>query len=376
MIDSYVLSCSPQAKSSATCPNPSKSNPACYSHCFIFPNTESQELFVSRGEIECFFIQKSCKLVVLSYAGLKVVVPSAVDTRSSLKTTFTALRHYLRRDADVVIFNPALVNRALKATPGSCHRLVLSEGSIDQLDTVRSMFPEFQIDSFLESTKYHLLSCSSWAQGETTGDGLVRFEIDPHSYECLVEGNWVLHLAAVCIGNTETINSGDVFRRAFDRSSRILVTGAYGMLKQLEKSSGNVSKAIHLASDIAVPESILTSRDDQRNPDRVLPFPHNRESLERNQKLVSAFFHQCIQPLLGMTKIKKFAVLLFDGDVTKYDECLRLLEPLDESDELLHQIYRKYSSIAGKAIDFSKLKDVFDQMEHKELSDLCDEFLY
>ena len=58
----------------------------------------------------------------------------------------------------------------------------------------------------------------------------------------------------------------------------------------------------------------------------------------------------------------------------KQSECLRLLEPLDESDELLHQIYCKYSSIAGKAIDFSKLKDVFDKMKHKELSDLCDEF--
>ena len=329
---------------------------------------------MSRGEIECIFIRKSCKLVILSYAGLKVVVPSAVDTRSSLKTTFTALRHYLRRDADVVIFNPALINRALKATPGSCHRLVLSEGSTDQLDTVRLLFPDFQIDSFLESTKYLMLSCCSWAKGETTGDGLVRFEIDPHSFECLVEDNWALHLVAVCIGNTETINCGDVFRRAFDHSSRILVTGAYGVLKQLEKLSGNVSKAIHLASDIAVPESILTSRDDQRNPDRVLPLPHNRESLERNQKLVSAFFHQCIRSHLGMAKIKEFAVLLFDGDETKYDECLRLLEPLDESDELLHQIYRKYSSIAGKAIDFSKLKDVFDKMKHKELSDLCDEF--
>ena len=331
---------------------------------------------MNRGEIQHFWIWNSQhKLDVISYYGLKVVVPPAVDTRSSLKTTFMALARYLRRDADMVIFNPALINRALKATPGTCHRLALSEGSTGQMDIlIRSLFPQFQIDSFLRSRKYHMLSCSSWAKGEATGDGLVRFEMDPHCYECLATNNWTLHLSAVCIGNTETISSGDVFQKAFDHSNGILVTGAYGVLKQLEKSSGNVSKAIHLASDVAVPESILTSRDDQLNEDRVLPLPHNSECLERNQKLISDFFRHHIRSRLGLAKIKQFAVLLFDGDEAKYDECHRLLEPTDESDELLHQIYVKYSSVAGKAIDFSKLKDVFNEMEHKELSDLCDDF--
>ena len=75
-----------------------------------------------------------------------------------------------------------------------------------------------------------------------------------------------LHLAAVCIGNTETIVRNDAFQKAFDESNCHLVTGAYELLKRLE-SSGNVSQAIHFASDIVVPESILTSRDDQQNPD-------------------------------------------------------------------------------------------------------------
>lgn len=333
---------------------------------------------MNRGEIECSWIWKSqCKLVILSWLGLKVVVPPAVDTRSSLRTTFMALESHLRRDADVVIFNPALINQALEASSGSCHRLVLSEGSTDQMDTVRSMFPEFQIDSFLESTKYHMLSCSLWAKGGTTGDGLVRFEIDPHSYECFVKNNWVLHLAAVSLGYTETIKSGDRFQNAFDCSNRFLVTGAYEVLRRFKESSGNVSKAIHLASNIVVPENMLTPRDDQQNPDRIriLPFPRNIEAFERNQKLILAFFHQCIKPhLIGMAKIKEFAVLLLNGDEKKYDECLQQLKPTDESDELLHQIYIKYCSVAGKAIDFSKLKCVFDQMEHKELSHFCDDF--
>ena len=107
----------------------------------------------------------------------------------------------------------------------------------------------------------------------------------------------------------------------------------------------------------------------------MLPFPRNRECLKRNQKLISAFFHHCVQShLFGKAKIKEFAVLLLDGDVRKYDECRRLLEPTDESDELLYQIYVKYSELAGNAIDFSKLKQVFNRMKHKELSDLCDHF--
>jgi len=313
--------------------------------------------------------------VIISYFGLKVVVSSPVATKTSLDTAFTALRPYLCEDADVVIFQPAIINRALEATPGTCHRLELSERTPDQMDILTSLFPHFQIDSFLRSGKYHMLSCSSWAKGEATSDGLVRFLIDPHSYKYFVEDSWVLHFTAVCIGNTETINSADVFRKAFDHSKSYLVTGAYEVLKRLEVSPGSVSKAIHLASNIAVPESMLTSRDDQQNQGRILPFPRNIEALEKNQKLVSDFFRQCIQSRLGVDKIKEFAVLLFDGDETKYDECLQLLEPTDhDRSELLYQIYIQYRSMAGNAIDFSTLKDVFKQMKHKELSDLCDKF--
>lgn len=315
--------------------------------------------------------------VITSFFGIEVVVSSPVATKSSLDIAFTALRHYLCQGADVVVFNPALINRALKASPGTCNRLELSERTTDQMDILTSLFPHFQIDSFLRSGKYHMLSCSSWAKGEATGDGLVRFLIDPHSYKGFVEDGWALHLTAVCIGNTETINSADDFRKAFDCSNSYLVTGAFEVLKRLEVSPGNVSKAIHLASDIVVPETMLTSRDDQQNPGRILPIPRNIEALERNQKLVSAFFYQCIQPrLIGMDKIKEFAVLLFDGDEKKYDECFQLLEPTDRdrSDELLYQIYIQYRSMAGNAIDFSTLKDVFKQMKHKELSDLCDIF--
>ena len=266
------------------------------------------------------------------------------------------------------------------ATPGTCHQLELCNYVGSKLRTVILHFPNLKIDStntpnILTSGKFCILSCSSWAKGKMTGDGLVRFEIEPHCFEHFVQDKWTLHHVAVCIGNPETIRSEDFIQAAFKLSIGKLVTGAYEVLRHLTTTShGIVSKAIHLASDIVVPESILTSRDDVRNPDRVLPYPRNAEALDRNQKLVSDFFRLCVHPLLEPCKIKPFAVLLFDRDEQKYDKCCQALGPTDETDELLHQIFLEYKSIAGNDIDFSKLKQVFNQMENKELSDMCDYF--
>ena len=90
--------------------------------------------------------------------------------------------------------------------------------------------------------------------------------------------------------------------------------------------------------------------------------------------MISDFFRLSIHPHLDPRKIERFALLLFDGDKQKYDECYQALEPTDESDELLHQIFLEYKSIAGNDINFSKLKQVFNKMGNKELSDMCDHF--
>ena len=366
-------------KSLGGCPIPTKKNPSRYPLCFILPDDKSQKLFVSRGkknhtikvpgEVDA--------MDVISYYGLQVIVAS--PTKSSLPAVFTALRQHLRQDADIVTFNPALITLVLKATPGTCHRLELCSYVESKLRTIKLHFPNLRIDStntpnILTSGKFYVLSCSSWAKGEMTGDGLARFEIEPHAFEHFVQNKWTLHHVAVCIGNPETICSEDFIQAAFDLSIGKLVTGAYEVLRHLTTSCGVVPKAIHLASDIVVPESILTSRDDLTNPDRVLPYPRNTETLERNQKVISDFFRLCIHPRLDPRKIESFALLLFDGDKQKYDECCQALGPTDDSDELLYQIFLKYKSITGNDIDFSKLKQVFNKMGNKELADMCDHF--
>lgn len=362
------------------CPIPTKKNPSHYPLCFILPDGKSRKLFHGRckkehtieipGEVDT--------LDVILYYGLQAIVAS--PTKSSLPAVFAALGQHLSQDADIVTFNPALITRVLKATPGTCHRLELCSYVESKLRTIKLHFPNLQIDSthtpnILTSGKFYVLSCSSWAKGEMTGDGLARFEIEPHAFEHFIQNKWTLHHVAVCIGNPETIRSEDFIQAAFDLSIGKLVTGAYEVLRHLTTTSrGVVPKAIHLASDIVVPESILTSRDDLTNPDRVLPYPRNAETLERNQKLLSDFFRLRIHPHLEPCKIETFALLLFDGDEQKYDECCQALEPTDESDELLHQIFLEYKSIAGNDIDFSKLKQVFNQMGNKDLSDMCDHF--
>ena len=367
-------------KSLGGCPIPTKKNPSRYPLCFILPDDKSQKLFVSRGKKEhAIEVPGEINAMdVISYNGLQVIVAS--PTKSSLPAVFAALGQHLRQDADIVTFNPALITRVLKATPGTCHRLELCNYVESKLRTIQLHFPNLRIDStntpnILTSKKFYVLSCSSWAKGEMTGDGLARFEIEPHAFEHFVQNKWTLHHVAVCIGNPETIRSEDFIQAAFDLSIGKLVTGAYEVLRHLTTTSrGVVSKAIHLASDIVVPESILTSRDDLTNPDRVLPYPRNAETLERNQKVISDFFILRIHPHLEPRKIKPFALLLFDGDKQKYGECCQALEPTDESDELLCQIFLEYKSIAGNDIDFSKLKQVFNKMGNKELLDMCDHF--
>ena len=113
-------------------------------------------MFVNRGKKSSQHTAYN-EPVIISYFGLKVVVSFPVATKSSLDIAFTALRPYLREDADVVIFQPAIINRALEATPGTCHRLGLYERTPDQMDILTSLFPHFQIDSFLRSGKYHML---------------------------------------------------------------------------------------------------------------------------------------------------------------------------------------------------------------------------
>ena len=371
-------------KSLSDCSTPTKKNPSRYPLCFILPNDKSRKWFIKRckkdrtievpGEVD--------NLDVILYCGLKVILAS--PSKSSLQAVFTMLGQHLYQDADIVIFNPALITRVLKASPGTCHRLELCNyiGNYvgGNLRTVKLYYPNLQIDStntphILTSEKFYVLSCSSWAKGKMTGDGLARFEVEPHCFDHFVQDKWTLHHVAVCIGNPETIRSEDFIQAAFNLSIGKLVTGAYEVLRHLTTTSrGIVSKAIHLASDIVVPESILTSRDDTKNPDRVLPYPRNAEALDRNEKLVSDFFRLCIHPHLEPHKIKPFALLLFDRDEQKYDECCQALGPADETDELLHQIFLGYKSIAGNDIDFSKLKQVFNQMGNKELSDMCDHF--
>ena len=338
-------------------------------------------MFIDRGNVDhtVHVPGEVATLDVISYNGLKVIITS--PTRSSLNAVFTTLRQHLRPDADIVIFNAALIKQVLKASPGTCHRLTLcnhvGSAQVSTASTCHQLelcLPNLQIDStsILMSGQFYFLSCSSWAKGKMTSDGLAKFEIQPHDFECFVQDKWALHHVAVCIGNSETIHSDDVLQAAFNRSTAIIVIGGYDVLNHY-KSSGVVTKAIHLASSIVVPEAILTSQDDI-DPDRVLPYPRNAEDLERNQKVISDFFRLSIHPHLEPRKIEPFALLLFDGDEQKYDECCQALEPTDESDELLHQIFLEHKSIAGNDIDFSNLKQVFNQMGNKELSDMCDHF--
>ena len=72
-------------------------------------------MFVDRGNVDhtVHVLGEVAALDVISYNRLKVIVTSL--TRSSLNAIFTTLRQHLRPDADIVIFNAALIKQVLKA---------------------------------------------------------------------------------------------------------------------------------------------------------------------------------------------------------------------------------------------------------------------
>ena len=76
-------------------------------------------------------------------------------------------RQHLRQDADIVIFNAALIKQVLKASPGTCHRLTLCDYvSPAQVSTasichqLELCLPNLQIDStsILMSGQFYFLS--------------------------------------------------------------------------------------------------------------------------------------------------------------------------------------------------------------------------
>lgn len=301
-------------KSSDGCPTPSKKYSFRCSMCLIFPDTESQQIFVSRSKKEqTLQVSDEVDTVdVISYDGLQVLVASAIQ--SSLQT---ALGQYLHYDAAVVVFSQALMTGVPNAHPGTCYPLNYSESNLK---------PNFQTDtSILASGKFYTLS-SSLTKNKTTTIGLVRCELGPHHLQHYIQNEWSLQCVAVSIGNIapDRINS-DIIATTFKGSIGTLVTGAYEVLRRLIESGGNVRNAIHLASTTIVPD-ILTPPDDASNLE-----PHT-ESPQQEQKLIFDFLH-LIKPVITFQEEDEFAQLLFNGDEGKYYDSL-LAEPTDMSDTI------------------------------------------
>ena len=334
---------------------PSKKYSLQYTKCFVFPSTESQQKFISLGKKEPGEVET---LDAILLDGVRVLAVSA----SSLPKISTMLRRYLCYNADIIIVNKALMTGALKIYPGTCNRLEFTESKL------KLCLPNIRIctASSLVSGKFRALS-SHLAKDEKP-IGVVRFEVDPHDLEQYMPDGMRVHHMAVSIGyiGPEMIHSDDDILDSFDHKNATyyLVNGAYEVLKCLRESKGNIRKAMHLASKIGLPDSILSPPDDA-----VL---QNPRSLEHNRKLISAF-SQLIKPLITVEETKELALLLFDGDMDKYDKCL--LAALDEPDSVLNQVFLKFKSTDGNCNLF-KLKELLDQMENTKFAEMFDNYLF
>ena len=336
---------------------PSKKYSLQYSKCFVFPSTKSQETFIRRGKKEPRDVE-----ILDAILHDEARVLAIVATRSSLPMISTMLKRYLCYSADIIIVNKALMTGALKIYPGTCHCLDFTDRKL------KLCFPYFQISaaSSLTSRKFRVLT-SPLAKDEKP-IGLVRFEVDPHDLEQYMPDGMKVHHMAVTIGTIgpEMIHSNNDILDSFDHKNATfyLVNGAYDVLKCLRESKGNIRKAMHLASKIGLPDGILSPRDDG-----VLQNPRSRE---HNHKLISAF-SQLIEPLITIEETEALALLLFDGDMDKYDKCL--LAALDEPDTVLSQVFLKFKSTDGDC-DLFKLKELLDQMENTKFAEMFDNYLF
>ena len=283
-------------------------------------------------------------LDVVTYDGVQVLV--TFTTQCSLETVFTVLRQYLYQDADVVIFNQAFMIEIPNRDLGTCRLLDYTES------TLKLHFPNFRIDSASSQTpKFYVLS-SSLAKDKITGIGVLKCDMEPQHLQQYAMDGWSWHNVAVSVGNIDPkrMYSDDDILKTY------LVCGAREVLKRLIESRGDVRMAIYLASDIAVPGSVLSPPDEE-----------NPECLEHDHKMILKFL-QHIEPLITVEETEELTLLLFDGDKEKYDECL--LAALDKPDTVLNQVFLKLRSTAGKDLNLFRLKYVLDQMKSKKFAKL------
>ena len=335
---------------------PSKKYSLQYSKCFVFPSTESQQTFIRWGKKESGEVDI---LGAILHDGVRVL--AVVATRSSLPRISTMLRQYLCYNADIIIVNKALMTGALKIYPGTCHRLDFTDRKL------KLCFPYFQISAASSLTSGKFCVLASHLVKDEKPIGVVRFEVDPHDLEQYMPDGMRVHHMAVSIGyiGPEVIHSDDDILDSFDHKNATfyLVNGAYDVLKCLHESKGNIRKAMHLASKSGLADG-TPPRDDT-----VL---QNPRSLEHNHKLISGF-SQLIEPLITVKETEELALLLFDGDIDKYDESL--LAALDEPDTVLNQVFLKFKSTDGDC-DLFKLKELLDQMENTKFAEIFDNYLF
>ena len=356
-----------------------------YHLALIFPTTKALDKFVQRSRsvkdgttIDGVFIQSIEKVTVAA---------TAATEPAMLEEVMAKLAVLCRHDADIVVLIPSLISDNMKPSPGTCHKVSIcrySESMLpgtpdpsELLPAVREASTFKLLTSFTSTSRdSYILSCSSWGQHDLSLDGIARIGTDPHDSSKHIGQDMHLHLVATCIGVMETIKTplqmNDVFEK---HASNMVCTAAFELLRQLETSDSDISKAIHSASSLIVPESMLTTGDDDKNSSRVLPFPTNEKSLKRNQKLLSDFFLLKVMEHLYGDDIKQFAVALLGKET--YEKIATQVykdDPTSSVQDVIYQIYIEWKKVCGKSIDFSELKVAFSKIGHKELCDLCDTF--
>lgn len=368
---------------------PAKRNCNVCSLALIFPSRELLSEFASRsGSLK---VTDTQDVLLFEYEGRNFAAAAADEM--TLRNILTTLSKYCRATADIVVLFPALISSSLKATPGTVHKMTIckftegkpsksadySKMSPETLSTMKIETPE---SGLISSGQFYTISCSLWAREEIVLKGIVKCDVVPHAFFRCPKGRMQVHLAAACIGNIETLETDKRIQEVFDPSiaANCTATAAFELLRQFTtKANEDIHKALHEASALSVPESMLTSRDDDTNPERILPQPHSTLTLERNQELLSSFFRLQICPRIYGEAATRFAIgLIGDKECRSIQTTVSNEVPpahfKEYNEEFIYGVFCRWKEIRGKGIDFLELKCLFTSMGHTELAELCNTF--
>ena len=311
----------------------------------------------------------------------------ALTTLGDVQAAKAELASICKKGANVMVPYPALLTQTLEPCSGSAHKVSLchslsarpGEAAVDAL--VARLFrsaSQANVERILRSSNHYFLSPSTWAQSPMEVDGVLRSDCSPEVYSCFQD--LCLHHMAVCTGWAEKVQStrqptlDDLLDPSNRQVTNCIRNAVFQVLQYIERHE-SMERAIHLAANIRVPDSILSSGDDvsPKKRKRMLPIPRDDDVLKTNQRILSDFFLQHVLRCLDTpNEIRELALRLIGEDrfamAEKYAE-------RESNVELIYQVFLQWKKAAGKDVDFVALKDVFGKMGHKELQDLCEMFV-